>query len=312
VGLVAPPDRTARVAVLGSSVQRSKADRYSSRGRKPLVRRIVLTLLVLGALALLTVSFRSPTSGALHDAQGYGASALRPFEIAAHRVARPFRDGYDYVSGLTAAKHENAKLRADVRQLRGQYVNALALAKKEAALERLMKYEGGPKFPNDYRPVNTSVTEYPGGPFSQQVGIAAGSHSGITQNTPVVTADGLIGRVTQVGPTTSVVTLLTDPDSAVGARDISSGVTGLIRHGQGNTLILDQVPKEQTVNKGDVIVTEGTHDKRLPDLYPYGIGIGTVISVGRSDIQSFLTVQVRPYASFGSLDSVAALVKIHR
>jgi rod shape-determining protein MreC len=297
------------VAVLGSSVQRSKADRYSSRGRKPLVRRIVLALLVVGALALLTVSFRSPTSGALHDAQGYGASALRPFEIAAHRVARPFHDAYDYVSGLTAAKHQNTKLRADVRQLRGQYVNALALAKKEAALERLMHYEGGPKFPNDYSPINTSVIEYPGGPFSQQVGIAAGSHSGITLNTPVVTADGLIGRVTQVGPTLSVVTLLTDPDSAVGARDITSGVTGLIRHGQGNTLILDQVPKEQTVNKGDVIVTEGTRDKRLPDLYPYGIGIGTVVSVSRSDIQSFLSVQVLPYATFGSLDSVAALVK---
>jgi cell shape-determining protein MreC len=105
------------------------------------------------------------------------------------------------------------------------------------------------------------------------------------------------------------VTLLTDPDSAVGARDLTSGVSGLIRHGQGNTLILDQVPKEQTVNKGDVIVTEGTRDRRLPDLYPYGIGIGTVISVGRSDIASFLTVQVRPYASFGSLDSVAALIK---
>jgi len=40
----------------------------------------------------LTISFRSPTSGALHDVQGYGATALRPFQIAAERVARPFRD----------------------------------------------------------------------------------------------------------------------------------------------------------------------------------------------------------------------------
>ena len=54
-----------------------------------MVRRAVLAVLVLGALALLTISFRSPTSGALHDAQGYGASALRPFQVAAQRVARP-------------------------------------------------------------------------------------------------------------------------------------------------------------------------------------------------------------------------------
>ena len=297
------------MAVLGSSVQRSKAGRYPSRGgRRPAVRRLVLAFLVLAALALLTVSFRSPTSGVLHDAQGYGASALKPFEIAAHRVARPFRDAYDYVSGLTSAKSENVKVRKQVRQLRAQYVNNLALAKKEVELERLLNYERGPKFPNDYHPVNTSVISYPGGPFSQQVAIAAGAHSGIRQNTPVVTADGLVGRVTQVGPSTAVVTLLTDPDSAVGAKDLTSGVVGLVRHGQGNTLILDQVPKQQTVSKGDVIVTQGTRDKKYPDLYPYGIPIGTVISVGRSDIASFVTVEVRPYAAFGALDSVAALI----
>jgi len=52
-----------------------------------MVRRAVLAVLVLGALALLTISFRSPTSGVLHDMQGAGASALRPFQIAAGRVA---------------------------------------------------------------------------------------------------------------------------------------------------------------------------------------------------------------------------------
>ncbi|MHB8470188.1 MAG: rod shape-determining protein MreC [Gaiellaceae bacterium] len=310
---MAPPqDRSARVAVLGSSVQRSRSDRYPGRGRSPAVRRLVLALLVLAALALLTVSFRSPTSGVLHDAQGYGASALRPFQVAADRVARPFRDAYDYVSGLTSAKAQNEKLRREVRQLRGQYVDNLALATKERELEKLLHYEGGPKFPANYRPVNTAVIAYPGGPFAQQIGIAAGTHSGLALNTPVVTADGLVGRVTNAGPSTSVVTLLTDPDSAVGAKDLSSGVVGLIRHGQGGTLILDQVPKQQIVSKGDVIVTEGTQDPRYPSLYPYGIPIGTVSYVGRADIASFVTVEVRPYAAFGSLDSVAALIPKRR
>ena len=44
-----------------------------------MVRRAVLAALVIGALALLTISFRSPTSGFLHDVQGYGSSGLRPF-----------------------------------------------------------------------------------------------------------------------------------------------------------------------------------------------------------------------------------------
>ena len=74
--------------MLASSVQRSKSNPYPSKARSALVRRIVLTVLVLGALTLLTISFRSPTSGALHDAQGIAASGLRPFQIAAARVAR--------------------------------------------------------------------------------------------------------------------------------------------------------------------------------------------------------------------------------
>jgi hypothetical protein len=69
-----------------------------------MVRRIVLAVLVVIALALLTVSFRSPTNGALHDMQGYGSTALKPFQIAAERVARPFRDVYGYFSGLASAK----------------------------------------------------------------------------------------------------------------------------------------------------------------------------------------------------------------
>jgi Cell shape-determining protein len=248
----------------------------------------------------------------LHDVQGAGASALRPFQIAAGRVARPFRDAYGYFDSLAGAKSENEKLKRELRKVRAQANLNLAGSQRAAELERLLHYEQGPTYPKDYRPVNTSVISFPSGPFAQQVAIAAGSDSGIGINTPVVSADGLVGRVTNVTPSTAVVTLLTDPDSAVAARDLTTGVSGLIRHGQGSTLMLDRVSKEQRVQKGDVIVSQGTRDRRYPDLYPYGIPIGRVLSVGTSDIASYLTVQVAPFASLGSLDSVAALVATKR
>jgi len=299
--------------VLGSSVQRSRSKKHAAgRARSAVLRRLVLAMLVLGALALLTISFRSPTSGPLHGLQGTGASALRPFQIAAERVARPFRDVYNYFDGLAGAKSENARLKREVQQLRAQSTANLAASQRAADLERLLKFEQGPTYPRDYRPVSTSVISFPSGPFDQQVAIAAGSSSGIGISTPVVSADGLVGRVTNVTSSTAVVTLITDPDSAVAARDLTSGVSGLIRHGQGSTLILDRVPKEQVVQKGDVIVTQGTRDRRYPDLYPYGIPIGRVLSVGRSDIASYLTVQVTPFAALDSLDSVAALVATKR
>ena len=87
---VATRSRSDRAAVLASSVQRSKPTPYPSKARSAVIRRTVVVVLVLAALALLTVSFRSPTAGALHDVQGAGASALRPFQVAATRVAQPF------------------------------------------------------------------------------------------------------------------------------------------------------------------------------------------------------------------------------
>jgi len=277
-----------------------------------MIRRAVLAILVIVALALLTISFRSPTSGVLHDAQGYGASALRPFQVAAERVARPFRDAYNYVNSLSNAKSENKKLEKMVRDYRAQALLNSAAVQQNKNLQSLLNYETGPTYPQDFRAVNASVVSFPSGPFAEQLVIDAGTNQGIHRNTPVVSADGLVGQVTNPGRSTSVVTLLTDPDSAVSARDLKTHVSGLIRHGQGGTLILDRVAKNQVVNKGDWIVTRGTVDRRYPDEYPYGIPIGRVIAVGTSDIASFLTVQVQPLAQFDSLDSVAALIPTKR
>jgi rod shape-determining protein MreC len=299
------------VAVLGTSVQRSRNERRPNRGRNAQIRRIVLLVLVLAALVLLTISFRSPTSGALHGVQSAGASALRPFEVAADRVARPFRDGYDYVSSLTRAKSDLKKSRADVRQLRAQLVANDTAAIELAHIKALMRFEELKTFPKDYTSVNTTVISYPT-TFAQTVTIAAGTNRGIRVNTPVITADGLIGHVTNVGRSTAQVTLLNDPGSSVPAVDITHGVTGLIRKGPHGTFFLDNVPKEAVVEKGDQIVTRGTVDRRYPDYYPRGIPIGSVLSASPSDIATFLTVQVTPYANLNSLDVVAALVPKNR
>ena len=299
------------MAVLGSSLQRSKPQPYPSRQRTAMVRRAVLAVLVLVSLAALTISFRSPTSGVLHDAQSYGADALRPFQIAAVRVARPFRDAYSYVDSLARAKSENKKLKQMVQDYRAQALLNAAAVQQNNDFKKLLQFESGPQYPRDFRAVNAAVVSWPSGAFAQQIVIDAGTDSGVEVNTPVVSADGLVGKVTQAGHTTSVVTLLTDPNSAVPARDLKTHVSGLVRHGQGGTLILDRVSKDQVVNRGDWIITRGTVDRRYPDEYPYGIPIGRVVAVGTSDIASFLTVQVQPLADISSLDAVAALVPKH-
>jgi len=300
--------------VLASSVQRSKPTPYPSKARSALIRRAIVVGLVIVALALITISFRSPTAGALHDAQGAGSTALRPFQLAATRIAQPFRDGYDWVASISSAKSENARLKRELRELRLEAIHNRASALRVEELERLLQFQQRATFPNGYAEVNAAVTSFPSGPFTHSVEIAAGSSDGVRLNSPVVSGDGLVGIVSNVQPQTAVVTLLTDPSTYVAARDIQTQVRGMLHTGPGGTLILDQVPKQLRVKEGDALVTDGTHNARYRDLYPYGIPIGRVSSVGATDTATFLQVQVQPFANLGSLDAVAVLVpkKPHR
>jgi len=240
--------------------------------------------------------------------QGVGSTVLRPFQIAATRIAQPFRDAYDYVHGLANAKSENEKLKKQNAALREKDLQRAALAAREPALVRLLHFEQGSIFPGDYRAINAAVISPSGGPFAHTLAIEAGSSSGVRLDSPVVSGDGLVGIVSNVFPDTAVVRLLADPDSFVAARDVDTQVRGMIHTGPGGTLILDQVLKQREVKDGDKLVTAGTHNAQYPDLYPYGIPIGTVTSVSATDTATYLQVQVQPFADLGSLEAVAVLV----
>jgi rod shape-determining protein MreC len=294
--------------VLASSVQRSKPTPYPSKARSALIRRAIVVALVLVAMTLITISFRSPTSGALHSVQGAGSTALRPFQIAATRVAQPFRDAYDYIDGLANARAENKRLKKQIAEYRKDVLLKSADAARYPALAKLMQFEQGSRFPNDYRAVNVAVDSFPPGPYSHKLEVAAGSSSGIRMSSPVVSGYGLVGIVTNVFPHSAVVTLINDPDSFVAARDLHTQVRGGVRPGPGGTLELTQVQKQKRIRKGDVLVTDGTHSARYPDLYPYGIPIGRVSSVGALDTATYLQVQVQPYVNLGALDAVGVLV----
>jgi rod shape-determining protein MreC len=265
-------------------------------------------ILVLLSLVLITISFRSGPGGALHGVESAGATVLRPFEVAAERVARPFRDVYGYFAGLVHVKRENSRLKRQVNELRQQALQGQSAQEENRAFRDQLKFVDSPRFPADYAPVNTRILSW-SSEFEQQVVIAAGSDSGIKQDTPIVTNDGLVGRVTDVTGSSAQVTLLTDENSAVPARDQKTGAIGLIRHGQGEgTLLLDFVRKEANVQKGDVIVTAGRWSKRYPSLFPGGIQIGVVTNVGQSDTALYKQIQIDPYVDFAALDAVTALI----
>jgi rod shape-determining protein MreC len=237
-----------------------------------------------------------------------------PFEVAGERIARPFRDAWAWASDLVGAKDDNEKLRAEVDNLRQQVIQSQTAVSENGRLRAELKFIDGPSFPSGFVGVTTRVVGRPPSAYSQEILIAAGSSSGIERNDPVVTKDGLVGLVTDVTSNGAQVTLLTDQSSAVSAVVLESGAAGIVRHGPSDTsaLILDRVSKDELVEQGDLVITAGWRSGKLESLYPRGIPVGTVKSVGQQDVDLYKRIQVAPLVNFDSLAEVIVLVPKNR
>jgi len=273
----------------------------------------VAGVLVLLSLVMITIYFREPAGGGLHGVQRAGATVLRPFEVGANRVASPFRDAYGWFAGLIHAKSENAELRAKLDRLRAQYIQSSTALAENEDLKRQLHYQQLPAFPGDFDPVNAEVVGRPPSEFDQQVTIAAGSTSGIRLDDAVVTADGLVGKVSAVTGHQAQVTLLTDPNLSVSALDFDTNAVGIVSHGEGSgTLTLDRVKKSAVVREGDSIVTQGWKLRGIASIYPKNIPIGYVSGATNSELELYWNVQISPSVHFDSLHSVIVLVPKRR
>ena len=303
-----------RTAVLGLGVRRPAEGKPSSRTTAALRRRLVVGGLVLISLALVTLSFREQDDGPVASAQEGAAAVLRPFQVASDRIAEPFRDAYTWVDGLFDARSDAERLRKENETLRQQVVQSSLAERENARLRELLAFQSGPRFPEDYRGLATSVISRPAGAYAQAIVIAVGKNDGVSVDDPVVTQDGLVGKVSRVSSRTARVTLLSDDQSAVSALVVASKVrktaSGIVRPGQGPRapLRLDRVPKEAEVTYGDTVVTAGWRSQQLASIYPPGILIGRVTSVGRTDTDLYTQVQVTPFADLGALEAVLVLI----
>jgi rod shape-determining protein MreC len=269
----------------------------------------VAGVLVLLSIVLITIYFREPSGGGLHSVQSAGATVLRPFEVGAERIARPFQDAYGYLAGLIHAKSQNAELRRQIDQLSQRQIQNSTAIRDNAYLKRELRYVSSPEFPKDFKPVPTDVISRPPDEFQQQIVVEAGAAEGIRRDDPVVTPDGLVGKVTEVSHNTAQVTLLTDPSIRVSALDFQTGALGMTGHGQGqNTLSLDRVLKAQTLNVGDLVETQSFRYGNLTGIYPEGIVIGTITGASQRDVDLYWQAQIRPRVDFSSLRSVIVLV----
>ena len=276
-------------------------------------RRAVLALLVVVSLILLTDYFGESSSSPLHSVQRGIATVLSPVQEGASTVLSPVRDVAGWFSSTFKAKSQLAQRTAENHTLRlddARLQYELTQYKKYA---RLLKLDQSYNL-HAYGPVGANVIAKDPVLWYETITVDKGSDDGVKQWDPVVGPGGLVGDVTEVNGNSSIVSLLTSPDFAVGAEvENNTGSAGLIQPQAGNpsTLQLIDLPTTAQVNTGQMVVTSGFKDPGEPSIhsvYPRGIPIGTITSENaQTSVGTNQPLQVTPFADLPDLSAVQIL-----
>ncbi|WP_329018766.1 rod shape-determining protein MreC [Streptomyces sp. NBC_00690] len=268
--------------------------------------RLLLVLLIAIAFALITVDIRggedSPVDGARQAAAGvFGpvengvAAAVDPVGNAIGAV----RDSGRRHDRISALERENAELKARL----GSDDRNRSRARE---LDKMLKKAGAGQYGIKGAEV-IAIGAAQG--FSWTVTIDIGSREGIQRDMTVLNGDGLVGRVTTVGPHTATVLLANDPDFTVGTRMEKTDELGFAT-GQGDRpLAVQLLNGKAKVKKGDRLVTFGSQASKP---FVPGVPIGEVVRVDPSGGDLTRTIYVNPYVGFSKLDIVGVVVQAPR
>ncbi|MEJ2599599.1 MAG: rod shape-determining protein MreC [Anaerolineales bacterium] len=139
-------------------------------------------------------------------------------------------------------------------------------------------------------------------PFLQYVIINRGSDDGLRRGMPVVTQQGLVGRVAAVTANAARVQLITDSGATINVRLEPSRAQAVLSGQVTGDVSLDMIPQAATVQVGDLVLTSG-----LGGDYPADILIGQVTSIRRRDYDIFQTASVQPVVDFSQLEIVLVI-----
>jgi rod shape-determining protein MreC len=276
-------------------------------------RRAVLGLLVGVSLILLTAYFGEAPNSPLHAIQRGVVEVLSPIQEGASKALKPVRDVAGWFSDTLHAKAQVQKLRRDVQYYRTLAARAQYAQNQNRHLSKLVGLDASIGV-DAYHPVAAQVISRDPTLWYATFEIDKGAEDGVHVNDPVIGDQGLVGKISTVAPTVSIVTLITDHSMAVAAQvEDGSGDSGVLvpAVGNPNQLLLQFLPRSAPVRVGQQVVTAGFKFNQLESLYPPGIPIGTVSNADQNTLNNNGQVQVDPAVDLRHLDVVQVLTHPH-
>jgi rod shape-determining protein MreC len=266
--------------------------------------RVVLAVLLVLALALITIDYRDGSSGPVRDLRQTGGSVFGTAESVVSAVTSPFVDFFGH-SSASGSSGQVASLQREVLELRTELSQEQLSKAEYRQLSSMLQLAGR----GGYRIVAATVIAMGQG-YSQTVTLDAGTADGIKTGDTVLNGQGLIGTVTAVNAQTCSVLLATDATSVVGVTMATSGqigwVTGPGKTTSGTGLLKLQVLDENAdLSVGEQLVTSASiHDRP----YVPGVPVGVIKKVQNRGGSLTALALVQPYADFTSLGVVGIVV----
>ncbi len=257
------------------------------------VRRIVLLVaLLVVCLGLLTLQTR-----------GYGARAadalalvITPVQSAVAAVPRAALGAWSAYRDWKGVRGENRRLREENQRLRVDALWVTDAIDENRRLRRLLDLR-------NRLPVTTLAGEVIArdwGGWVRSLTVNRGRGDDVKRLTAVISTEGLVGRIVEVRTGVSIVQVLTDPSSTVGAHALRTRTPGIVEGEPRGTLRFKYMARDGAgIAVDDVIVTSG-----LGGLFPRGIPIGRVRAIDDRGSALFHYALLAPVVDFARVDEV--------
>jgi rod shape-determining protein MreC len=230
----------------------------------------------------------------------WAVGTVTPLERAlvwAQTSSRNVWHNYFYLRGVRA---ENRSLKQQIERMSLEQVRMSQDADQARRLQALLAFKE--QFISGT--MAAQVIGSSGSELSRSVYIDKGERDGIKPDMAVITADGIVGKVLRVYGSTSLVLLINDQTSGVGALLDKTRLQGILRGTPSGEVVLEKVMSDETVPAGEMVLTSGGDG-----IFPKGLLVGRVTKVSPGS-ELFLNIRVRPAADLSRLEEVLVVTKI--
>lgn len=260
--------------------------------------RLIACISLLAALIFFSLNLRHKDSSNFFE-RGF-LSIFAPVGGVVSRINGFFSGIWsDYIS-LVGVRKENEKLKERIKQLNTKIIQDNEANLSNARLQQLLKLKNAIRTNSIAATViGEDVTSW-----FRTVIIDRGSVDGIREGMPVITSEGVVGRVVRVASNSSRLLLITDHASAIAANVQRSRARGVVKGKNGGLCTLEFSQRGEDVKVGDIIVTSG-----IGGVFPKGLPLGEVTMVKKGEYGIFQTVELRPFVSLSRLEEVLVLVQ---